>query len=264
MSDFAWLAEQIKAVKTNNFFVVDGPAKPGLKKRVQGSQLGMPDSYKQFVLQFGNAKLYRSREQYLVEVFAAPHDIEGTDGEPLWQFGKTDEGPVYFKKAESLHEGMETPVWEWSRQEGFCKAADSFAEWLFDACKLAQRQFNKKRWAEIVAGPPAFSSAEIKIIEARRHFKWSVVGIDPDGDLLFEVFNGSDQTLPYLTLGVRGKQNRIEGGTWLPVSNVAPGEKRTIKKGCYKNLLPSEQVIVFDEVDPTPETRDRYWEFKAL
>jgi hypothetical protein len=50
----------------------------------------------------------------------------------------------------------------------------------------------------------------------------------------------------------------------LLVSSVSPGETRVVEKDCYKDLVDPKDVEVFEQPDPEPEDRDRYWEFRAL
>ena len=69
--------------------------------------------------------------------------------------------------------------------------------------ELRGAQFKKKEWKDIEAGPPPFSALEIAILEARRLFRWRVVGIASNGDLQFEVHNRSNLILPYLSIGIR-------------------------------------------------------------
>lgn len=45
---------------------------------------------------------------------------------------------------------------------------------------------------------------------------------------------------------------------------MKPGHTAVIEANCYKDLLPADQVEVFEQPDPEPEDRDRYWEFKAM
>jgi hypothetical protein len=56
----------------------------------------------------------------------------------------------------------------------------------------------------------------------------------------------------------------LNGGVWLPVSTILPGETHIVEKDCYKDLVDPRDVEAFDEPDPKPEDRDRYWEFKGL
>ena len=56
---FEWLDEEISQIKTPKFHLVDGPAPAELRQAVLSSEFPLPPSYREFVLRFGNAKLYR-------------------------------------------------------------------------------------------------------------------------------------------------------------------------------------------------------------
>ncbi len=132
-----------------------------------------------------------------------------------------------------------------------------------------RKQYEKREWEAIENGPPPFTQEEQAVVEARKRFRWRVVGISPNGDLRFEVHNGSDMVLPYLFLGVRGtlrppNTGPLHGGARLPVGPVRPGSTAIIEYECYKKLVAPENVEVFDLPDPGPEDREYYWEFKAL
>src|SRR4051812_12763037 len=86
---FAWLVDEMANVRTKNFFVVDGPANEELRLAVKNSDIPLPESYKLFVLTFGNAALYRRDSYYYLNVFAGPSAAETDDGEELIEFGKT-------------------------------------------------------------------------------------------------------------------------------------------------------------------------------
>lgn len=259
--NFDWLNEQIERVKTPDFFLIDGPLSEKDRNLVETSPLNVPPAYKAFVMRYGNAKLYESRGVYLMEIFSVPKDFESTKGEHFLQFGKTDTGPAYFKES-LLAKNQETPVFEWSPEEGFYHSYNGFEMWLRENCRIARSGFGDHRWQEIEQGPPPFNLQETKVIEARKRFEWKVVGIADDGDILFDVHNRSDITLPFLTLGVRGKAGKVKGRIWLPVSAARPGESIIVKKGCYKGHLEPADVEVFDIGDPLPQDRDRFWEFK--
>ncbi|HEY2157034.1 MAG TPA: hypothetical protein VGH33_15505, partial [Isosphaeraceae bacterium] len=190
------------------------------------------------------------------------------EGESLLHFGRTDLSLAYFKE-ELLTSGHESPVFEWRHEGGLVQTFDSFDEWLRAKCMAARGLFKKKQWEAIQRGPLPFSELENAIIEARRHFRWQVVGIAPSGDLRSEVQNGSTMVLPYLSLGIRGqlrppKTEPLHGGVWLPVSSISPGDTRVVVKDCYKDLVDPREVEVFDQPDPEPEDRERYWEFREL
>jgi len=102
----------------------------------------------------------------------------------------------------------------------------------------------------------------LQIVLARRLFSWKHVGFANDGDAIFEVRNSSTRRLPFLTVGVRGV--KLVGGAWLDVSSISPGATALVEHICYKDMMRPEEMECFSEPDPTPETRDRYWEFKRL
>lgn len=265
---FEWLVDEMAKVKTRKFHLVDGPLPADERELVERSDVPIPPSYKSFVLQFGNAKLYRGPvDQYRVQVFAAPRAIVEEEGEPLLYFGRTDRSLAYFKE-ELLVPGGETPVFEWRHQQGIQRTADGFEDWLRKKCKWARGTFTKKQWRAIENGPAPFSDQEKRIVEARRKFRWRVVGISSDGAIQFEVHNGSDMVLPYLTIGIRGKRRgtdeMLNGGAWLPVGTVPPGQTAVIEKECYKKWVDPHDVEAFEKPEPGPEDREHYWEFRAL
>jgi hypothetical protein len=264
---FEWLQEELLRIKTRKFHIVDGPASAKLKNAVEANEFPLPPSYRAFVLQFGNAKLYRIRSYWLVEVFAGPREAEGPEGEPLILFGRTDTSLAYFKE-HLLVRGEESPVFEWRHEQGIQRTADSFVDWLFAKCISARKRFRRSEWAAIEKGPPPFTNREMAIVTARRQFRWRVVGVSLNDDLRFEIYNGSTLVLPYLSIGVRGrlrapKEGPLEGGAFLPVALIRPGERQVVEFDCYKQLVAPEDVEVFDLPDPGPEDREQYWEFKS-
>jgi hypothetical protein len=262
---FNWLATEIATIKTSGFHVVDGRASNEPVAAILRSGLSVPPSYKEFVLQFGNARLYRRGSVFAVQVSACPTEVDH-ENETLLQFGQTDLSPAYFKCA-LLLDGQETPVFEWRDERGLDQVADDFGSWLCVRCEAARAAFSNAEWRGILAGPAPFTLHELRIVEARRKFQWRVAGIAANGDLRFEVYNGSNMTLPYLSIGVRGrlrppKSGPLNGGVWLPVSTIHPGESRFIEKDCYKDVVDPLDIEVFAKPDPQPESRDRYWEFR--
>jgi hypothetical protein len=265
---FEWLQDEMTKVKTRKFFLVDGPLRPDKRELVERSKLLVPPSYTSFVLKFGNAKLYRGAvDQYRVEVFAVPRAIHSQEHEPLLYFGRTDRSRAYFKE-DLLVPGSETPVFEWRHEQAIHQTGTGFEEWLRKKCEWARRTFTKKEWRAIEKGPLPFNDQEQAIVEARRKFRWRVVGISSTGGIQFEVHNGSDVVLPFLSVGIRGKRRgtdaTLNGGVWLPVGSVLPDQTAVIEKDCYKEWVDPQNVEAFEAPDPEPEDRDRYWEFKPL
>lgn len=258
---FEWLADELAEIRTPRFHVVDGPASDELRQAVENSAVPVPPSYRDFVLRFGNASLYRRGIGYQVRVFAGPREHESRQREPLLYFGAAGLSHAHFKRS-LLQHGAECPVFEWRHRQGLRQAAGGFEEWLQVKCRAARRSFKKHEWEAILNGPLPFSAEEKAIVSARRCFSWRVVGVSESGDMRFEVHNGSDRVLPYLTVGIRGKSGRLNGGAWLPVGSLMPGQTCVVEMDCYKGVLPPEQVEVFEMPDPGPEDREVYWEFE--
>ena len=182
---FEFLVEEMARIKTRKFHLVDGPASPEFQAAVESSGFPVPSSYKRFVLQFGNAKLYRRVDHYnsyyWVEVFGAPREVVTKDGERLLQFGRTHTSSTqmslaYFKDSPILQD-EETAVFEWRHGQGVRKTADGFLEWLEAKCSFARKQYQKGEWEAVENGPPPFTQEEQAVVEARKRFRWQVVGI---------------------------------------------------------------------------------------
>jgi hypothetical protein len=141
--------------------------------------------------------------------------------------------------------------------------ASGFEEWITKRCKDAHRQYSKRHWDAVVAGPHPFTLEEQRIVEARRHFTCRLVGLGADGKLILEVFNGSSLTLPFLSLGTVSKGSNLQSGIWLPIPHVHPGQKSVTQHSVYNPPATPEGFAVYLLPDPEPEDRERYWEFKA-
>lgn len=258
---FDWLEQEFQEVKTRRFHVIDGPASDSLKLAIEKSDLPVPRTYKDFVVRFGNAKLYRKLSYYLIGVSASPIETLSQEGETFFRFGHYDAASAYFKKS-LLRNEEESPVFE-GKDGRLHQVADGFEAWLMIRCKAARKKYTKNEWSRIVAGPSPFTAGERRIIETRRLFKWHVAGIASDGKLQFEVYNGSDTVLPYLSVGIRRKDRSFEGGVWLPVSNIAPKQTALIEQDCFSKQAAPGELEAFSLSDPEPEDRDRYWEFRG-
>jgi hypothetical protein len=262
---FDWLTEEMRTIKNRKFHVVDGTVSDEMKELIEKADMPVPLSYKEFIIRFGKANLYWDGTEYRVRVFGYPKEAISSDGETLRYFGRTDLALAYFKDGLFV-EGEESPVYEWHHEDGLQPVADGFEEWLVERSRYARERFSDEDWQAILAGPPPFDDRESRIVEARRKFRWRVVGISPSGDLRFEVHNQSDLRLPFLSVGIRGQlredDDTLTGGVWLPIHDIGPGETKVVEKDCYKDLVPPDQAEAFEEPDPTPEDRNRYWEFR--
>jgi hypothetical protein len=263
-SMFEWLDRELAEIRTKRFHMVDGPASAAFRVSLLASPLPAPPSYVQFVLRFGNAKLYRmiGLDLYWLRIFAAPHEVESRTGEPLLYIGGYDESCAYLRE-ETLGPGTEAPIFE-STQTGVRKAANSFAEWLMARAVRARRRYKRKEWVEVMRGPPPFTKQELAVVEARRKYAWRVIGVAPSGEIMYEVSNGSDRQLPFLSVGIRGRTGKLQGGVWLPVGHIAPGQTVVVLKDTYRDLLDPSDVEAYQLPDPEPEERARYWEFRSI
>jgi hypothetical protein len=255
---FEWLEQEISAIKTPRFHVVDGPVEAKLREAVMQSDLPLPPSYREFVLKFGNAKLYRMPrcDSYRIGVFAGPREATLSDGARIYHLGFHDGASVYVKPGSN---STELPIFEFESGSEE-KVADDFAEWLRESCAHARNTYGKEKWAEIVRGPEPFTVEEQEVIEARRAIQWRVLGIDADGNHIFEMTNASRRALPVLTVGVRSKDRRLNGAVLLKIEHIGPGQTGTVNAGCYKGLVSPREIEVFALPDPQPEDRERYVE----
>ena len=260
---FESLENEIRLIKTPKFIVVDGPADEGLRDAVLQAQVPFPHSYKEFVLRFGNAKLYRELDYYKVGVFAAPRkELNADTGQAFYRFGHYDSCGAYFNGS-LLRHNEETPVFEGRRDE-FEQVADSFDEWLDKRRASARKTYSEEAWSRIVAGPRPFSQKEMGIVHARRLFECRLAGVAADGKkLVVQVHNGSSMTLPFLSLGLRWKSTGLRGGVWLPVSHVSPGQSARIEHATYVERPDPADIELFLRPDPGPEDREQYWEFNV-
>ena len=263
---YDWLQRELAEVREPGFHIVDGPADRKLRRAIARTSLPAPASYKQFALDFGNVRLYREDESiddYFVEVFASMREARAHDGQPLCWIGRHRRHPAYFKR-ELLDRERETPVFEWiSGPHGSLQqTAGGFQEWLETCCARARRKYGKRRWAAIGRGPEPFSDDERRIAEARQAFRCRIVGIAKNRNVRFEVHNGSQTTLRYLTIGIQHDGEPF-GAVFLPVARIRPGRTAVLEFDCYKDVLAPEDVTMFEFPPLRPEDRGRFWEFRS-
>jgi hypothetical protein len=256
---FEWLEIEMSAIKTPKFHSVDGPADQDMREAVMRSELPVPQSYREFVLKFGSAKLYRDarNDSYRIGLFAAPRETTLDDGTRIYHLGFHEGASVYAKSKTSK---AEPSIFEFETETEEL-VADNFEKWLISSCVCARKSYGKKKWAEIVRGPKPFTLIEEEIIKSRRQIHWRVIGIDATGDHIIEVTNAGSRTLPMLTLGVRTKDRRLNGAAFLQIGHIGPGQTSVLHADCYKNLVSPNNIEVFSLPEPRPEDRERYGEF---
>ncbi len=257
---YEWLEREISEIKSRKFHIIEAEKVGIFLDSSQKMDSSLSPSYVAFISKFGAAKLYRKLSYYQVGILNPPIEEIFKHGAKLLCIGHFDDAKAYIRPA-LVDLGNESPVYELT-EEGFEQIADSFEEWLTKRCQDARKSYTKKQWKEIVNGPKPFTTKEQAIVEARRQFSWRVIGFDDNGDATIEVRNNSKLVLPYLSVGVRAKDNTLEGGAWLDVSGIQPGEEGIIKREIYKKLIKPDNTEVYSLPDPLPEDRERYWEFR--
>jgi hypothetical protein len=260
---FCWLRLEIETIKSKQFHIFDQLSGNDFFYEKNGRRVSIKGDYADFLNEFGWARLFCDHNDS-PEVMVYPlkeyryHACK--NGKTYIGFGDRGYQHVCFDEALILN-GYASGVYTVSQGKAI-EICSGFSEWLVSAYSWQKSKYSKKRWQRIVDGPMPFSKEEMDVVEARRLFRWKLVGFDTHGDALFEVENNSTMILPYLSIGVRDIQQKILiGGAWLNVGNIKPGNKGIVKQDCYKDQIPPEQLEVFPRPDPIPEKKEAYWEF---
>ena len=256
--DLDWVEAQLQEIRTNGFHkthVANSNSANTVKSDIAKN---LPNAYKDFVANLGGACFYKKGDYYLVAVYFAPYLVFARDGTEFCAIGHCDDSTACFKV--DLLNGRESPVFHF--RSGNCRrVAGSFFGWLRASCDGAKASFGKGEWEAVVRGPAPFSSSELRIVEARRKFKWQVLSVTEDGTIEVEIQNHSIETLPYLSLAARNKTTGVTGGIWLPTSDINPGDEKIVRHKFLSHLFPLPVTEFTLRPDPSPEDRSRYWEF---
>jgi hypothetical protein len=254
---FDWLREELLTIRNRKFHIVQGPsAKYGWRRHGWPAQ--PPESYSEFMTEFGAAQLYRELSYWLLRVYKRPIVRADRTGCEFLAFGGFGSGMAYFRRSD-LGRGA-IPVYETRGPSGLFITSGSFEGWLVSKSRAARKHYTKTEWIEVLRGPDPFTPQELEIVAARRKYEWALLRVSGTARMTFRVTNHSDRRLPFLTIGVRGPN--LIGGIWLAVSEIGPGETRVVEHDAYQCTRPETQEA-FAVPDPWPEDRERYWEFRA-
>jgi len=245
---YEWLNEELQEIGWPDFHVVTPCRQP--------PERNLPPSYLEFARRFGNAKLYLAGDYHQIEICCPPERAPIPGGEGL-RVGRWLSSDAFFKPSE-LAEGREASVYEVT--DGELEAVtDDFVSWLEACAAEAKEEYSEDDWQRLGQRPEAFTPDELSIVEARRKFAWTYLGGGPQNSLRFSIRNGSDRCIKALTVGVKARGGVIEARLPIDTPDLAPGEERIFEVPGYATL-PSEDAVVFDLPDPTPENRDLYAE----
>lgn len=210
--------------------------------------------YAEFLRRYGEIRAFPQGRAYRLHVHAANAPIE-RDGRELLEFGNDDGLPVYFTKNDA---GKVYAIFDGELDE----VAGTFDEWLEGAFQHIHDSYSEVEWKELLEGAPPFSPEESAILAARKRFDVQLEGVAPDKKLRIRVHNGSDRTLPWLTVGVRSRDPLFEGALWLDVSKLAPGATDTYAVDAYRGLTDPENLELISLPDPTPGDRTSFRELE--
>lgn len=261
---YEWLEDEIGAVKTRKFFLTHEVGKFGVTTPATIDLF--PLSFTAFVRKFGKSSFFRDSSTgcYAIRVLSNPRR-QLIDDELFWNVGGYDEHCVLLKD-EGRGPDVEWAVHEQSKFGDVRRVADTFEEWLLMTWKTAKAEYSPRTWKRILQGPAPFTPEELAILEARRQFRWKVVGIDQDCTLHLEVFNGSNRRLAYIGLGVHGTRRGVWLGLAFRVDHIQPGTIGRVRHdGLHCLGLKPDEIELFDEEEePGPEDRELCWEFRPL
>lgn len=260
---FDWLRSEVDLIKSKRFHIFTPLTVSNLLYEKEGVKFALNGDYADFLAEFGWANLFADHSDAPVVIIyplKSYREVICEDGRTYLGFGDRGNQHVCFDEGAILR-GEQSKVYSVAGRKATV-LYPGFSEWLIAAYDWAKSKYSQKQWNRIVDGPKPFSLEEMRVVEARRLFRWKLIGFAEDGDALFEVENCSRMALPFLTIGIRDIQQRIlTGGVWLNVGHIEPGAKAVVKKDCYKDRIPADQLEAFDRPDPIPEKKAAYWEF---
>lgn len=257
---FETIHDLIRSVNTPKFFLATHEVDWDAVAAIERACGRLPLDYVSFLHEFGQARLFRGPMMglYQIEILRRPYVWDEAMGARAIQFGAIPGTPAVFKADAKSHRVASTVYL--SVGAGHRRVGKSFGEWLLASIGRRRAKYSRRRWAEIVRGPQPFSPEEQRIVDALARYSFRKAGVAPNGDVLIEVFNGSNAILRNISVGVRAG-DLVEGGVRLRVDMVGPGETRILSCDCYKDLIPADQVTLFREPPPGPEDREYRWEF---
>jgi hypothetical protein len=253
------LIQELSKIKTPAFFVREPIVDWGEIMGDSAFRSSVPADYLIFLLEVGSVKLFRELDGYILGVYPFYYHFRIDDETLAYNFGHSDSRALWFKRMEDS--GF-SPVVYFKTEGGFRELYPSFSIWFQSDFERIRRRYTKSAWHKILVGPKPFSARELRVVEARRKFRWKVLRPTEKNMVAFLVENNSDTTIPFISIGINHKHGVFSGGVWLDVSGVRPGSSAIVEKDCYSSIAKFDDLEFFDLPEPEPHNRDRYWEFR--
>jgi hypothetical protein len=260
---YEWLRYELSHVKYAGFFEV------GSQCDLSTIRMAVPTSFAKFVEDFGEAKLYFKKGRFRIGILASPleHHMPPFDG--FVEIGWTVSSKVFFRVSE-MNGDSEALVYEWFPKSGMTCTKVVFSEWLEKRAASIRRSSPRKVWLKYLEGPLPFTEEERLVLRARLLFSCDLVEAEPNARMKLRVRNGSDRTLPWLTVGVSLSRlgrfpAEIRTNMFVPTLEVAPMMVRDVFTPPDSEPIDPNSVKVFPLGNPSPRERDCFAElFRAV
>jgi hypothetical protein len=213
--------------------------------------------YSEFLRAYGAVRIFPRGRAYRLHVHSTLQPVRCVERD-LLALGNDDGEPVYLVREKPGVEPRVYAVFEGGLEE----VGSDFNAWFAGAFARIRDSYSNEEWQALREGAKPFTARELAIIQARKNFDVAIEGIEHDNRVRLRVRNGSDLTLPWLTVGVRSTDPPLEGALWLDVSKIEPGATSTITVDAYRDQVDPSNLEI-ELRDPRPDDRNSFRELTA-
>lgn len=262
MTQYEWLHDLRNRIERAKFLVFE-PISPMALEAFESGIGPLPDAYREFLLTFGEARLFRSfiSDSYELTVEAPSHIDTQEVSSQIVRVGRSGtETALYVWQNGSLHgKGSLYGIYQGHMRE----IASSFEQWLEQGRHRARSQYSRKEWAQVLAPVLPFTEEEQRVVDALAQFRFHQVGLSDQGGLVVEVKNDSPIQLPWIPVKMKwlwGDGSLGTGAGIIPTSKLKPGEARlTEVSNTYKDAgVKPEQIELIAHPPILPDDRPFY------
>jgi len=266
LDQYAWLDMEIAAMKTPSFFKTD--AAPPAQVEVDAFAPRLPSEYRDFLVRYGDAQFFRTHGLvYRMCIRWPPPKTYAHHRGTLLIIGMTEGSYVAFR-CDTAAGRCSDEVNELSLN-GSCRSTGlTFSLWLKRKFDVYGRKYGSRAWMMLQRGPRPFSSTELDIVQARRHFIWQVKEQGTPSMPTFQITNRSWRRLPFITIRFLATVPslfipKLVGGVFIAVDHVPPGGTTSVCRTLvhHGRCEYEPNVSYFDPPYAEPEERDFLWEF---